>query len=392
MGKLSSITTKNAKDPGRYGDGDGLFLVVGKSGSKSWIVRVQKHGRRRDIGLGSLSKVPLKLARERAAHVRSQVEVGIDPVAERLKRAGIPTFKEAAVLVHAEHKRGWKNGKHQAQWLTTLETYAFPAIGSTAISELDASAVRDTLAAIWLTKAETARRLRQRIITVVDWAVAKGYRENGLPLPVIDKALPKQRVRVKHHKAMPFSELPRFLEKVRERDSVGRLALQAAILTAARSGEIRLGTWNEIDLENRLWTIPAERMKAGREHVVPLSDAAIAVFQAVSKHKRGLASLIFPGTGKDKPLSDMTLTKVLRDLDRKETVHGFRSTFRDWVAECTSFQPEIAEVALAHVNSNKTEAAYLRSDQRERRRDLMTAWATFCIPPRSRLIQPQREG
>jgi integrase len=311
------------------------------------------------------------------------VEVGIDPVNERRKSAGIPTFKEAAELVHAEHKRGWKNGKHQAQWISTLEAYAFPHFGNSAISELDTSAVRDALAAIWLSKPETARRLRQRINTVVDWAVAKGYREHGLALPVIDKALPKQRTRAKHFAAMSYADLPAFLQTVRSRESMGRLALEAAILTAVRSGEIRLATWGEIDLEKRLWTIPAERMKAGREHVVPLSDAAAAVFERVVKFKRGPNSLVFPGTLKNKALSDMTLTKVVRDLGRSETVHGFRSSFRDWIAERTTFQPEIAEVALAHVNNNKTEAAYLRSDQRERRRELMQAWAEFCNAPDS---------
>lgn len=378
MGRLTAVAIKNATKPGRYGDGQGLFLVVGKSGSKSWIVRVQKHGRRRDIGLGGASKVPLKLARERATLIRSQIEVGIDPVLERRKRAGIPTFKEAAALVHAEHKRGWKNGKHQAQWLSTLESYAFPHFGNTAVANVEAGVVRDALAEIWLSKPETARRLRQRINTVIDWAVAKGYRDNSLALPVIDKALPKQRARVKHHEAMPYAEVPIFLEKVRSRESMGRLALEATVLTAARSGEIRLAIWNEFDLEHRAWTIPPERMKAGREHVVPLSDPMIAILQRVEKFKRGPASLVFPGTLKNKPLSDMTLTKVLRDLDRTETVHGFRSSFRDWVAERTTFPPEIAEVALAHVNSNKTEAAYLRSDQRERRREIMNKWAEFC--------------
>ena len=379
MGRLSAIAIKNTSAPGRYGDGDGLFLVVSKAGSKSWIVRVQKNGRRRDIGLGGVSKVSLKLARERAALVRSQVEVGIDPVVERRKRIGIPTFKEAAALVHAEHKRGWKSGKHQAQWLSTLETYAFPYFGNTAVADIEASAVRDALAAIWLTKPETAKRLRQRINTVVDWAVTKGYRENGLALPVIDKALPKQRARVKHHEAMPYTELPKFLDQVRSRESMGRLALEAVILTATRSGEIRLATWDEIDLENRLWTIPRARMKADREHVVPLSDAAVNTFRRAQKFKRGPAALVFPGLLKDRPLSDMTLTKVLRDLGKTETVHGFRSSFRDWVAERTSFPPEIAEVALSHVNSDRTEAAYLRSDQRDKRREMMEVWAQFCI-------------
>ena len=379
MKRLSALSVKSAEKPGRYGDGDGLFLVVGKTSGKSWMVRVQKDGRRRDIGLGSASKVPLKLARERAALVRSQVEAGIDPVLERRKRLGIPTFKQAAALVHAEHKKGWKNGKHQAQWLATLEAYAFPAFGEVAVSEIEAPAVRDALAAIWLTKPETARRLRQRINTVVDWAVAKGYRDRGLALPVIDKALPKQRTRVKHHAALPYSDLPKFMSQIKERESFGRLALQATILTATRSGEVRNATWSELNLDQRLWIIPATRMKADREHIVPLSDAAVAIFDRMKAFRRGTNSLIFPGTKRDKPLSDMTLTKVLRDLGRTETVHGFRSTFRDWVAERTVFPSEIAEVALAHVNSDKTEAAYLRSDRREQRVELMAAWAIFCL-------------
>lgn len=378
--RLSSLAVKNAETPGRYGDGDGLFLVVGGGGAKSWIVRVQKNGRRRDIGLGSAAKVPLKLARERAVIVRSQVEAGIDPVLERQKRNGIPTFKQAATSVHDEHKKGWKNGKHQAQWLKTLETYAFPAFGDVAVSEIEAPSVRDALAVIWLSKPETARRLRQRINTVIDWSVAKGYRDRGLALAVIDKALPKQRTRVKHHAAMPFAELPSFMAKLSERDASGSLALQALILTAARSGEIRDAIWSELDLDQSLWTIPAMRMKAAREHVIPLSPAALAVFKRMIPFKRSDSSLVFPGVARGKPLSDMTLTKALRTLGRSETVHGFRSTFRDWTAERTNFPGELAEVALAHVNSDKTEAAYLRSDRREQRAELMAAWASFCLP------------
>ena len=202
MGTLTATEVKAKTQPGRYGDGDGLFLLVGKGGAKSWMVRVQKDGRRRDIGLGSASKVPLKLARERASQVREQIEVGIDPVAERRKAAGIPTFREAAKLVHAEHKGGWKNDKHKAQWLSTLESYAFPAFGDRSVAQVETADVRDALAAIWLIKPETARRLRQRIRTVIDWAVAKGYRNASLAMPVIDKALPQQRAKVRHHAAL----------------------------------------------------------------------------------------------------------------------------------------------------------------------------------------------
>ena len=378
MGNLTATAVKALKEPGRYGDGDGLALLIGKRGGKSWIVRVQKDGRRRDIGLGSFKKVSLKLARERAAEVRSQIEVGIDPVAERQKAAGIPSFAEAAKLVHAENAPSWKNPKHAQQWINTLETYAFQAFGNRSVATVDAAAVRDALAAIWLEKPETARRLRQRINTVIDWAVAKGYRENGLALPVIDKALPKQRAQPKHHKAVPYAELPQFMEKLRESESMGRLALEAVILTAARSGEVRLAQWSELDLEAATWTIPAERMKAGREHVVPLSPEAVALFERVKTHKRGDTDLVFPGQRRGKPLSDMTLTKAMRDMSRAETPHGFRSTFRDWVAEKTDWPAELAEAALAHMVSDKTVAAYQRGTMLDKRRELMAAWADYC--------------
>ncbi|WPZ02642.1 tyrosine-type recombinase/integrase [Blastomonas marina] len=381
MGSLTATAVKAASEPGRYGDGDGLFLLVGKRGGKSWMVRIQKDGRRRDIGLGSASKVPLKLARERAGAVREQIEAGIDPVAERRKAAGIPTFREAAKQVHAEHKASWKNAKHKAQWLSTLESYAFPAFGDRSVAQVDAPAVRDALAAIWLEKPETARRLRQRIRTVIDWAVAKGYREAALAMPVIDKALPKQRGKVRHHKAVPYTEMPAFMRELRETESMGRLALEAAILTAARSGEVRLATWGELDLDAATWTVPAERMKAGREHVVPLSEPAVALFERMKPHRRddSKAALVFPGMKRGKPLSDMTLTKAMRDMGRTETPHGFRSTFRDWVAEQTTWPADLAEAALAHVVSDKTVAAYQRGSMLEKRRELMTAWGNYCI-------------
>jgi integrase len=378
MGKLTATAVKAANASGRYGDGDGLFLLVGKSGGKSWMVRVQKDGKRRDFGLGSASKVSLALARERARTVRSQVEAGIDPIAERRKAAGIPTFRESAASVHAEHKGSWKNAKHSKQWLATLEAYAFPAFGDVAVSEVDAPAVRDALAAIWLTKPETARRLRQRIVTVLDWALAKGYRDTPLAMPVIDKALPKQRAKPRHHAALPYAELPGFMAKLRESESMGRLALEAAILTAARSGEVRQMTWDELDLDAALWTVPTERMKAGREHVVPLSPQAVALFERMKPHRRGDSDLVFPGTKRGKPLSDMTLTKALRDMNVDAVPHGFRSTFRDWVAEQTHWSAELAEAALAHVIADKTVAAYQRGSMLEKRGKLMAAWADFC--------------
>lgn len=385
-------------EPGRYGDGDGLYLLIDKRGGKSWMVRVQKNGRRRDIGLGSEAKVSLKLARERAAQARSQVEAGVDPVAERRRAAGIPSFREASALVHAEHKRGWKNGKHQAQWLSTLTAYAFPSIGDVSVASVDAPMVRDVLAAIWLTKPETARRLRQRICTVIDWAVAKGYRDGSLPMPVIDKALPRQRDKVRHHPALPHVMAPDFMCDLRRRESVGRLALEALILTTVRSGDLRGMKWGELDLENNLWSVPVEdgRGKGGRLHIVPLSKQMLDLLQRAKPYRRGDSDLVFPGTKRGKPLSDMTLCKVIRDMheaaikagrsgyfdpieQRVAVAHGFRSTFADWVSEATNFSSEVREAALAHVNPNKVITSYARTDYLDKRREVMAAWADFCM-------------
>ena len=380
MGKLTATAVKAARTVGRYGDGDGLFLMVGASGSRSWIVRVQKDGKRRDIGLGSASKVPLALARERSARVRSQVEAGIDPVAERRKSAGVPTFREAAALVHAETQKGWRNGKHNKQWLSSLETHCFPVIGDVSVADLAGPAVRDVLAAIWLTKSETARRVRQRIIAIADWSVAKGYRETPLAMAAIDKSLPRQKRGAKHHTAMPYTDVPAFLAGLRARASLGRLALEFLILTAARSGEVRGATWSEIDSDAALWTIPGERMKAGREHVVPLSEGALAVLEKMMAWRARPADpteLVFPGSKRAKPISDMTLTKVLRDMGLDAVPHGFRSSFKDWASETTEFPNELSEAALAHAIPNKAEAAYRRGNMLDKRRRMMAAWCVF---------------
>jgi integrase len=389
MGNLTPAGIKaKLREPGRYGDGKGLYLEVAAPsakpghrdagiGSASWIVRVQKNGRRRDIGLGSFDKVPLARARQLAIEVRSQVEAGIDPVAERRKSAGIPTFRQAAALVHAENRATWRNDKHGAQWLSSLEAHAFPHIGELSIAEVASGQVRDLLVAIWLTKHETAKRVRQRIGTVIDWAVAKGYRDASLPMGVINKALPKAG-KGGHHAALSWAELPDFMARLREKETWGRLALEAAILTAARSGEVREAVWSEVDLEKALWTIPASRMKAKREHVVPLSPAALAVFKRAQELQTAGQKYIFSGAKAEKPMSDMTLTKALRDMGETCTAHGFRSTFRDWVAEATSYPGDLAEAALAHVIGNKTVAAYHRGTMLDKRRGLMGAWASYA--------------
>ena len=387
MGKLTATGIRALKEPGRYGDGDGLFLLVGKSGARSWMVRIQKDGKRRDIGLGSERKVSLAKARVDAALVCSQVEAGIDPVAERKKAAGIPTFREAAALVHAEHKNGWRNAKHGAQWLSSLEAYAFPMIGDKPVSSIDGPAVRDVLAAIWLAKPETSRRVCQRINGVVDWAISKGYRTAPLPMKAINKSLPKHRATTKHHAAMPYGDIPVYLQRLRERESMGRLALEAVILTAARSGELRGAVWSEIDFERALWTVPASRMKADREHVVPLSAAALRIFKRMKALRTEGSNLVFPGTKRGKPLSDMTLTKVLRDMSLDCTAHGFRSSFRDWVSEETTFDGTVAEAALAHAIENKVEAAYRRGNLLEKRRAMMAAWGDYCDGTSAKVVR-----
>ncbi|MGH6613387.1 tyrosine-type recombinase/integrase [Sphingomonas sp.] len=379
MGKLTALKIKNLTEPGRYSDGDGLSLELNGKGSGRWVLRVQSNGRRRDIGLGSLKGVSLADARDAAFVMRKKIAQGIDPVAERRQeRQIVPVFRDAAKLVHEEHEKAWKNGKHQNQWLATLTTYAFPKIGDLPVDKIEGPAIREVLVPIWLSKPETARRVRQRIGTVLDWACAKGFRATEAPMRSLSKGLPRQPKKDGHFAAMPYSDVPAFVEKLSERESVGRLALEALILTAARSGEIRGVIWSEIDLNLALWTVPAERMKMGRVHVVPLSPQAIAVFKRAKKYKAGVGNLVFPGQDVKKPLSDMTLLKILRGMELKVTVHGFRSAFRDWVAEQTDYSGEVAEAALAHTVSNKVEAAYRRTDFLDRRRLLMGDWATFC--------------
>jgi len=379
MGRLSATFVKADKAPGRYADGDGLYLVVAPGGSKSWVCRVQKEGKRRDIGLGSVKKVSLAQARDRSGKVRTQVEAGLDPILERKKEAGIPTFREAAALVFAENRAAWKNKKHAGQWLSTLTTYAFPHIGNISVSVIDGQHVRDALMPIWLTKQETARRVRQRIAMVVDWAVAEGYRATPLAMAALNKSLPKAKRKVEHQAAMPYADVPTFVARLRERESVGRLAFELLVLTALRSGEIRGALWSEFDLTAKLWTIPAGRMKVDVEHVVPLSKAALSVLKRAEAYREARSDLVFPGMRQGKPLSDMTLTKICRDMDVDAVPHGFRSSFRDWVSEETDFDGAIAEMALAHTIANKVEAAYRRGKLLDKRRTLMDTWATYCI-------------
>lgn len=382
MGKLTALAVKAATKPGRYQDGDGLMLLVKPSGARSWLLRIQVDGKRRDFGLGSASDVSLAEAREKAMATRKLYKSGVDPVAakraSRLANATIPTFTEAAKALHGEHKGGWRNAKHQAQWLSTLKTYAYPSIGSVRVDQVDGPMIRDLLLPIWLDKPETARRVRQRVCAVLDWAHAKGFRPTEAPARSIGKGLPRQPKRENHFAAMPYGEVPGLMTKLAAVESVGRLALRFLILTAARSGEVRGATWEEIDLDAKLWTVPGGRMKAGRAHVVPLSADALAVLEAVRKVRKGRENEpIFPGRS-GKPMSDMTLAKVLRTAGvSSATVHGFRSAFRDWAAEMTSTPGDVVEAALAHTIKNRVEAAYRRTNYLDKRRILMETWAAY---------------
>jgi integrase len=384
MGKLTALKVKALKEPGRHSDGNGLVLYVKESGTKTWVLRIQVDGKRRDFGLGSLADVSLAEAREKADDLRKQYRSGIDPVAAKravkLVEAGVPTFREAAAQAHTEHKGGWKNVKHKAQWISSLEAYAYPAIADLPVDEIEGPAIRDLLADIWLAKPETARRVRQRIGAVLDWAYAKGYRKAEAPMRSVTKGLPRQPKKDNHHAALPYEHAPSLMAKLAESDSVGRNALRFLILTAARSGEVRGATWSEIDLGQKLWTVPGDRMKAGKTHIVPLQPAAITILEQMKKAFDDAPDQpLFPGKAK-KPLSDMTLTKVLRDgFSNDITVHGFRSTFRDWAAEQTDVAGDVVEAALAHAVQNKVEAAYRRTNYLEKRRALMNGWAAYLI-------------
>ena len=363
--------------PGKHGDGRGLFLLVKPSGARSWVLRYQVHGRRRDLGLGAYPDVTLLIARERALDARRLIANGEDPIAKK-RQAKPKTFKDAALELIESKRPGWKNAKHAAQWTSTLETYVFPKIGPVQMARVETADVIAALKPIWAEKPETANRVRQRIEAVLDYATALGLRAGDNPARWrghLDHLLPKPtKVRaVKHHPALPHAEIAGFMGDLSNRTGVGARALAFTILTAARSGETRGMTWSEVDFENQIWTIPAQRMKAGKEHRVPLSDAALAQLGT----RRDNDALVFESEAKPgKPISDMSMTAVLRRMGHGGiTVHGFRSTFRDWAGETTGFPREVIELALAHGIKDKAEAAYARSDLFDKRRKLMNAWA-----------------
>lgn len=377
---LSPLGIKAAREPGRYSDGSGLYLVVDKSGAKRWVLRTVAMGRRRDIGLGSAKVVTLAEARERAVHYRKMAKDGGDPVAQkRRERKIIPTFEVAARTVHAEHKASWKNAKHAAQWINTLEQYVFKTMGSHRVDEIDTPEILKALSPVWLTKPVTARRVRQRIGTVLDWAKASGFRSGDNPVSGVIKGLPKQLEAQEHHSALPYAEVPAFVASLRH-SGIGaatKLALELLILTALRTSEVLGATWSEIDFEQKVWCIPATRMKAKREHRVPLSPRSVEILREL-KRFAGASPFVCPGRTPGRTLSNMVFLMALRRLKLSITVHGFRSAFRDWAAERTNYSREVCEQALAHTLKDKTEAAYRRSDLFDKRATLMNAWADFA--------------
>jgi integrase len=387
--RLSAVAVRNAK-PGLHPDGGNLYLQVAESGARSWLFRFGRGGRERWMGLGAVHTISLAQAREDATKCRALLRDGVDPIeAKRARRAQTAlaqvsgtTFADCAARLISSHESSWRNAKHRAQWISTLSTYAFPVMGAVAVQAIDTALVLKVLEPIWNDKPETASRLRGRIESVLDWAKARGYRNGDNPARWrghLDHLLPApSKVRkVKHHAALPYADVGKFMDELRGREGIAARALEFCILTAARTGEVTGARWSEIDLAAKTWTIAGDRMKSSREHRVPLSAAAIATLGTNGAGD----DPVFPGAG-GKPLGPLQMAKVLRRMGRDVTVHGFRSTFTDWASEHTNYPRHVVEMALAHAIGDKVEAAYRRGDLFETRRRLMDAWGQFCATAR----------
>jgi integrase len=388
--RLTAMSVKALSTPGRYGDGGNLFLQVSRGGTKSWLFRYMRNGQARAMGLGSARVVMLARAREKAAACRSQLADDIDPIearraarvaAQRDLTASI-TFRYCAERYIAAHEAAWKSQKHREQWRASLELHVYPIFDAVAVSAIDTDLVMQVLEPVWNKRPKTAERIRGRIERILSWAKVRGYRHGENPAlwrGHLDQLLPATRKisHIRHHAALPYQQVGIFLSKLRESQWLATSCIEFLVLTAARSGEARGARWEEIDLPTKTWIIPAFRMKGNREHRVPLSDRAIELLLALPRLSTD--SLVFSGGNEGEALHDRTLTLTLRRLNYEHiTIHGFRSTFRDWAAEQTHYPREVAEAALAHVNVDRVEAAYRRSDLFEMRRQLMSQWATYC--------------
>ncbi|MCW9088126.1 MAG: tyrosine-type recombinase/integrase [Gammaproteobacteria bacterium] len=374
--------------PGKYEDGGGLRLVVSNTGAKKWVLRFTIDDKRREMGLGSYPDVGLAEAREEATGHRKLAKDGVDPIeAQQIEPEKTPTFTTCAARYIRAHRRGWKNAKHARQWVSTLKTYARPEIGKKKVDAITTEDILKILSPVWTAKTETAKRVQGRIENILDYAAAHKYRDPLNPARWrghLDKLLPRPtRVKkVTHHPAMPHTEVPAFMVELSGNGSVSALALRFLILTATRTSEVLQAQWQEIDLEAAVWTVPAERMKARREHRVPLSDATLSILEALPRIEGN--PYLFPGARHGRPLSNMALLQLMRgmgygvDGDRGNYVpHGFRSSFRDWSGEVSSFPRDVAEMALAHVIENKVEAAYRRGDLFAKRRKMMQDWSDY---------------
>jgi integrase len=399
INRLTALNVDRMREPGLHHDGAGLYLQVtaGRDGvTKSWLYRFVLDGKERRMGLGSFSDVSLAEAREKAGNARKQVKDGVDPIEHRrtiraasaLAKTKAMTFDQCRDAYITSHRSTWRNTKHAWQWNASLATYVTPFFGKVSVQDVDVALVTKALEPIWTTIPETASRLRGRIEVILDWAKVRGLRSGENPARWrghLDHLLPRRsKVRkVKHHAALPYAEMASFMALLRDRSAIAARALEFAILTAARTAEVLGARWDEIDTVQKIWTVPADRMKAGKEHRVPLSERALAVLNAMSKVRQ--TEYVFPGDRRA-TLSNTSMLMLMRRMNRGDlTTHGFRSSFRDWAAELTDFPSEVVEMALAHVVGSKVEAAYRRGDLFDKRRRLMDAWAEFCAKePRER--------
>lgn len=375
--KLTAAAVRNL-GPGLHGDGGNLYLRVDPSGARRWIVRLMVQGKRRDHGLGSASLVSLAEAREAALQHRKIARVGDDPLAEKRRSQGVPTFKKAALLFHEQNEPNWRNDKHRKQWLSTMEAYVFPTMGSKSVGKIESADIIAALDPIWGSKPETARRIKQRIGIVLKWAIARGYRTDN-PADAVQQGMARHdRSNVKRMRSLPFREVKSAIERVKESSAsdATKLAFELLTHTACRSNEVRKAEWKEFDLENRLWEIPGSRMKTKKDHTIPLSKGVLVLLEQAKALRRDDIDLVFPSlTGK--VLSDSTLSKLLRELDIPAVPHGFRASFREWAGETTNHAREVIEHALAHQLQDKTEAAYQRTTLIAKRRVLMEDWSAF---------------